>query len=98
MNFERIKTLKLDVDESREIYLMFTTEDDRSFVNIYSAYKDYGTINFEYGMFCDEMSDKTKDEDIETDIIEMVINHIQTGEIQWPELSDKDMEFIRQNE
>ncbi len=88
MKIERIKTLKLSIDENREIYLLFTTEDERPFANVYSAYKDNGTMNFVYGLFCDDVSDKTKDEDIETEIVNMVTNLVQSGEIQWSEVTD----------
>lgn len=88
MKIERIKTLKLSIDDYREIYLLFTTEDERPYVNVYTAYKDNGTMNFVYGLFCDDVSDKTKDEDIENEIVDMVMNLVRLEEIQWPEVTD----------
>lgn len=88
MKIKRIKTLKLSIDDYREIYLLFTTENERPFVNVYSAYKDNDTMDFAFGVFCDDISDKTKDEDIETKIVDMVMNLVQSGEIQWPEITD----------
>ena len=43
---------------------MFTTEDERAFVNVYFAYTDDDTLKFVFGLFCDDVFDKTNDEDI----------------------------------
>ena len=32
------------------------------------------TMDFVYGLFCDDLSNKTKDEDIQNDIVDMLMN------------------------
>lgn len=90
MKMEKYETIKIEVDKVREIYIMLRNEDNRPFAEIYTAYKGFGVMEHEFGVFCDIGGTQ----DPEKYAINLAIQNYESDNLMWPEISEEDMDLV----
>lgn len=85
---EELKTIKLELDGGKEIYVMYEKpEVNKYVVSIYAKSKDEGNMIHQFGLelpqqACTDIRTNS-DRDFEEDIIELVLNNVANNNIVW---------------
>lgn len=85
---ENIKTLKVELNENQEIYIMYEKpEANKYMVSIYAKLKFNGDLIHQFGFEVPQASETgiriDTDEHFEEDIIELALNNAANGNIIW---------------
>ena len=90
MLINKIKTLKLELNENKEIYIMYEKPENNKYIcSVYAGNKFYGNLVHQFGLEVPqevEIGIRTNSDDsFEEDIIELVLNNVANDNIIWEE-------------
>lgn len=91
----KITTIKLELEDSKEIYIMYEkTKANKYICSVYAGNKFYGNLVHQFGLEVPqevEIGIRTNsDDNFEEDMIELVLNNVANDNIIWEENSFED--------